>query len=181
MRSFHVSPRRCVSVTFEAGSQWLILSSGGCLAHSERRAGRTGGELLLQDSPTRGHLDWSTCKNTVARHCLHPKHFCLLISSISSFDSRVANTLWIVRTFARIWISLIGPCYAIVQSCSLAGRRREGGWVKVGRVGRGRCQVSGGELNRAASRARLSLVGEGKSFFTGGTTSISAAKRGLFH
>lgn len=32
---FHVCPRRCISVTSEARSQWLILSSGGCLAHWE--------------------------------------------------------------------------------------------------------------------------------------------------
>lgn len=30
-----VCPRRCISVTSGAGSQWLILSSGGCLAHWE--------------------------------------------------------------------------------------------------------------------------------------------------
>lgn len=32
---FHVCPWRCISVTSEARSQWLILSSGGCLAHWE--------------------------------------------------------------------------------------------------------------------------------------------------
>lgn len=47
--------------------------------------------------------------------------------------------------------------------------------------GGGRCQVSGGELNGAPSRAAAQPGGRGKSFFTGGTTSISAAKRGLFH
>lgn len=138
--SFHVSPRRCVSVTFAAGSQWLILSSGGCLAHSERRAGRTGGELLLQDSLTRGHLDRSTCEKTVARHCLQisikQNQLCLLICLICSFGSCAsffyAITFRIIWAFARIWTSLIGSCSAhpssaIVQSCSLAGRRWEAG------------------------------------------------------
>lgn len=47
--------------------------------------------------------------------------------------------------------------------------------------GGGRCQVSGGELNGAPSRAAAQPGGRGRSFFTGGTTSISAAKRRLFH
>lgn len=107
--SFHLSPRRCVSVTFAAGSQWLILSSGGCLAHSERRAGRTGGELLLQDSPTRGHLGRSTCgkllQDTACR--IHAKKnkkqnssACLLFPLALLFH---ASTGRIVQTVARFW------------------------------------------------------------------------------
>lgn len=80
---FHVCPRRCISVTSGAGSQWLILSSGGCLAHWEessqnrRWAPVTG--LPDQGSPPTlsgykcTHIDTDICTHVLAdqQECLN--------------------------------------------------------------------------------------------------------------
>lgn len=89
---FQVCPRRCISVTSGAGSQWLILSSGGCLAHWEessqnrRWAPVTG--LPDQGSPPtlsqrththtqkRAHMSWQnacTCMHAQAKVFTHKR------------------------------------------------------------------------------------------------------------
>lgn len=88
---FHVCPRRCISVTSGAGSQWLILSSGGCLAHWEessqnrRWAPITG--LPDQGSPPtlseythvhtakHAHMSWQIGKNACTCMHAHTKDF----------------------------------------------------------------------------------------------------------
>lgn len=215
---FHVCPRRCISVTFGAGSQWLILSSGGCLAQREesslnrRRAPVTG--LPDQGSPptlpqsermhTQKRERMSGRKRSQhARTCIHRKAvslthikpvylshlLSLYLPSRSCTSAHMLRYLFHSSHFPRSARPLLTlgfsdmisvkvlhwwPCSAPSYPAALLFKAA----LRRGRRG-GHCQVSG-ELNGALSRA-TQRSGRGNSFFTGGTTSISAAKRGLFH
>lgn len=144
-----LSPRRCVSVTFGAGSQWLILSSGGCLAHSERasrlhwrRAPVTG--LPDQGSPRPEHvqqprLQKHACKNSCsdALRCLSvpfawplspPTLAALLTCATTAFPDR--SDLCSYLDLPDMIVPKSGTRFALVPSyCSKAALwrgRREG-------------------------------------------------------
>lgn len=127
--------------------RWLFSAQREASRPRWRSAPVTG--LPDQGSPRPGHV-----RNTVARHCLHQKHFCLLVYHICEafsasdsldFFALVAITFRIGATFARIRTLLIGSCSApMLCFCS---KLLSGGEVVGGREGgrEGGERLDGGE------------------------------------